>query len=548
MRAFIPLILALLVLTTSSYVVPAHVEEELEPCRGMYRYTFEAMMNGTVVTTIYFEAQSLDKSKLYSTWLYLPRFKPKWRINMVEGSLVNFTKEVTEYYFYVVCRLVLTPSEKGLIRFLMKYKFKYGLLMVEPYAFFMSPLIGHSVECRGEAEVIIPSNLTIVDSSPEFFVMQKGQGRQKLKYRWGLISPQPRRITLLLRTEWKGDVIKLKAEPFVFTVPARYKGEALRIISIYKRALPILEDVMHTSLRIIKIEFFVPKYFHEMGIVGFVPFNPANESMGTIHLNIFYIRAVNGVLETGAVHELVHHMLWKAGISPYDLLWIHEGLAEYLSLKIVTMIDENGTFREGVEWRRRLLESLIKERNFTDLSFVQNWKPGQPIDDILMYYAASFYIFNTLGELYGGLELYSRFFEYLRSRRVQLASTTAFMMYLSDVVGREVIELFDRWGFSIVDIREIMYNLELCEEFLKYSYPLSPLREVCNKLIEGTRSALERDRYEEALNLSRVACYVAIVDVVVRYVLAVVVLLVTWMCYTRGRKRGKLIVLKESNI
>jgi hypothetical protein len=71
-----------------------------------------------------------------------------------------------------------------------------------------------------------------------------------------------------------------------------------------------------------------------------------------------------------------------------------------------------------------------------------------PIDP----YAASYELFKTLGDEYGGLSLYPRFFRGLRNLKSGLVSTNVAVLELGLAAGTDLSLQLTSWGFELVDL------------------------------------------------------------------------------------------------
>ena len=226
-------------------------------------------------------------------------------------------------------------SYNGRFELNVKYNHSLAAMIVEPEGIFFSPQIGFKRGCRVEMEVIMPRKFTI-NSGEALALGSRGMYRPSLIDRREnrlYFSDIPMeenllRIEVSFKTEDHNVRSKLKLGIFDFEVPRRYVRYALHILNLYNRTYAYLVDLFNVTLNRVHVRFFLPDFNSLLEMGGFVPFSSGR--IGDIYLNVMYLRAVRGEIEVIALHELIHHFLWRAGISP-SLLWFHEGMAQYIS-------------------------------------------------------------------------------------------------------------------------------------------------------------------------------------------------------------------------
>jgi len=184
--------------------------------------------------------------------------------------------------------------------------------------------------------------------------------------------------------------------------------------------------------------------------------------MGDIHINLVFTRYVEGYIEVIALHELVHHFLWKAGISPGDLLWFHEGMTQYVSIETANKLGYEGSsmMKEELEQNVLRLKSGIGE----DFGFLTKWSPSRQPPDMGSYYIAAYYVVSRLAGPRGGLEYYSRFFKAVNDETVD--TNAAIGYYLSLAADESVVTTLNSWGFGIPDLYLFSPSLRGVEEVL----------------------------------------------------------------------------------
>jgi len=163
---------------------------------------------------------------------------------------------------------------------------------------------------------------------------------------------------------------------------------------------------------------------------------------GPIYLNLALTRYAPGYMETTIIHELVHVYLGIVGVEANDATrWFHEGMAQYLSIKIAEAIGINVS-----EYKNDMYNSSKALYYYTGgkFGFIQKW----PSDDVSEQeaYLASFYIIANISDSYGGLSYAQRVFSELRRHPVSTSSDT--VIVLSQAAGRNLAPFFRSLGFS----------------------------------------------------------------------------------------------------
>ncbi|MFQ6086414.1 MAG: hypothetical protein ACE5OV_00040 [Candidatus Bathyarchaeia archaeon] len=407
-----------------------------------YNYKFTVNEDGFTWVDITFQS----RESTGSSWVFVPKFSP-WKYTVtppgeITESKLDETQDYVgeDYYFYQVFEFFFVSESS----FLMEIQFNMteGALIIEPRGIFFSPQIGFPPDSVGEAkaEVLFPSNYrvkeefiasssrittyTVVSSNRVLFDLQDNLERLQIEFETAATAPT-----------WK----QLSQGVFSFRTVERYENYAFQILTLFNAVYDDFTDLFNVTLEDIDVQFFIPEFETLLSVGGYVPFS--GQKMGEINVNIFFVRAVNGTIQVIALHELVHHFLWKAGLSPSDLLWFHEGTAQYVSIDTATELGY-----EGAEMEKDRLEIGVSQLG-NDFSFLQEWTPeNQPVD-VTRNYVASYYVVSRLAEEYGGLNYYKRFFELIRGLKIESNDELAF--HLSLAANASVDLKLKLWGFDI---------------------------------------------------------------------------------------------------
>jgi len=427
-----------------------------------YHYEFVVDEDGFTSVDVNYEGTGKGWS-----WVFVPKFS-NWSETVSSGSILqsNFvdTEDIAgvDYYFYQVFNFSYTSA----VSFRMKIEFNMsvGAFIIEPRGMFYSPQIGFKEGSNGEAEVFLPSNYTI-DENKALAIGQWNYEPERVDRNYALFDLPENLIRLQIEFSTsltEPDFVKLQQDNFTFDAVKRYESYANETLNFYNAVYSDLVDLFNVTLENINAKFFIPDFYTFLYIGGYVPFK--GEEIGDIHLNIFFERTVKGVLEVIALHELIHQFLWKAGLSPDDFLWFHEGMAQYVSIEVV---DKMGY--EGAATERKKLEEAASQLIISRV-YLQDWSPEYPPANIGAYYAASYYVVSRLAEKYGGFEYYARFFKTIRG--TQIKNIDILTYHLSLAANETVEPILRGWGFDAADL---YISSTLIEEARKGIRGLNPM-------------------------------------------------------------------------
>lgn len=441
---------------------------------GVFRYAYSLDRDGGAEVTITFSSAQPG-----ATWLLVPRGLSESSVIVEEGEVAGLElkeAEPVKYAFYRNLSFSYAPGESGRAEVVIRHPAPYAAIIEEPRGLFFSTQISACPLDEVEVEVALPEvaiGRVRVQGVAEYRVYEV-DGRVKVA---STGCPAAGRLVIEFELSGVAEYVEVARGPFKVRAPARYEELAQGVLGLYLRAYSELRDLFGVELEGVAVRLYAPSAEEvAKGVGGFVPFSGGRP--GEVSLNIFYVRAVNGTMELIAIHELSHCFLWRVGIKP-SLLWVHEGLAEYVSIELGKWMG----LGEGVEERERRLASAALR--LPSLGFVQYWRLDQPGDSTL-YYAASYMVFRRLAEEFGGLDFLKSFFS-CAAANAPISDTSEVVRCLSLAAGRDLTPLFLEWGFD-VDAASLEALLELVER------ELGRLPEWClpAKLLAGLASALSR--------------------------------------------------------
>jgi len=376
----------------------------------------------------------IDVEGSWSVWLAVPKGLDIEKIR-VSGSQVGVAIkpliiDFEENPFYSN----LTVYGVNAAHVTLNYTHPYTLLVGDRKGLFLSPLLMFSTILDSHVNIEIPfSPIDILESEPYPVNTHSSQGKTILEF----VNIKSTRIAMILRLDFEGKSVTLEKGEIRFEVPKLY-------VNAVEPVLDYVEDIYRTNftdlfsldMGIIRFHFYVPDRLNELPIGGYTPY--MGKTMGDIYVNLLYLRGLEGQLELISLHELVHRMLHKAGIQPDPLLWVHEGFAEYLSTTVAVNFPA----------AKRRIDDLNTVAKYLkgNYGFVEDWRPGQRVENIGKYYAASYAVISQLAEMYGGFKLYQKFFQLLKSETVK--NTADFIRVISMAAGTNLTSVFKSWGFE----------------------------------------------------------------------------------------------------
>ena len=447
-KIFLFLLVFILIVTYGFSPLPVSSQSS-----GTVKYLFKVDDEGsTFVNILYYASQDQG-----SAWILVPKFSP-WINRTLKGKVTEWSLldsyELAgfENPFYEALWFSF-KSTGGEFEISIQYNHSLAAMIIEPNGIFFSPQIGFEKGNKAEITVVFPKGFIINRNEAVAFGSNSTYPPSSIDQNENLLSFNIPEKENLLRVEvgfktrdQSTDLIKLHSGIFNFETPSRYREYAWRILGLYNETYDDLVNLFNVTLENAQVRFFLPDFNSLLEIGGYVPFS--SEKLGDIHLNIMYTRAVEGQIEVIALHELVHHFLWKAGISPQKLLWFHEGMAQYVSLEIGNKIGYEGSLMMKQQLHTWI--SQVKRRFGDNLGFIQDWSPTYSPQDVGSCYAAAYYVVSELAQQRGGLDYYQRFFKALKGQKIEDNVDLAY--YLSLAAGESVADILNRWGFDIPDL------------------------------------------------------------------------------------------------
>jgi hypothetical protein len=531
--------LLLLIVVVSLTLSFSTFEATASPSSSYY-YKFTVDQNGATQTVINFTSTDTTGS----SWVIVPN---DWNStpNVISGKITQHslvdTKEVVNesYYFYQAYKF--TYQSSSIFNMTIEFSMATGALIIDQRGIFFSPLIGFDYpSSSGTAEVIFDSRLT-VNPNNAIAVGSRDYEPSRVTLHQAAFNLEEKSLRLQIEftTNLSTEYTTLQSANKVFSFNAvkRYATYASNILNLYDKIYNNYTRLFNVTLTPpVNVQFFLPSFNEFLSVGGFTPFTSAGA--GKININIFFIRAVNGTIEVIAAHELVHHFLIKAGLSPDDFLWFHEGMAQYVSVNVVESLGYVGAKQEkdGLDQSASQLIPLYGESN---LGFVQNWNPSVSPANIGDYYIVSYYVVSHIAQNYSGLDYYKHFFELIHGVKVDDIDT--FALYLSRAANADVALALQGWGFNVIDLYaspEIGEKIVETQRAIAAVNPVfQPYKSLAEFLYRQALLSFERGDNEGGFNLLQLAITIAdLAPFLTLLTIAVILGIVVYVLHKRSKK------------
>ena len=481
-------LLLLLILTSIPLIVNANDLSTYEQKGGTYNYTITVNDEGEAHIEIEYST-SMNRG---TSWVLVPKNFTPWEYQVIRGEIIDYSisdayaSSGEKYVFYNNFTFNFA-GEHG-FKLLITYNMNYGSIIVEPRGFFYSPQIGFSTKDEATIFVRFPKSAKLKEEAmlpkPEAISEYDEYFEVTFKIKTNLA-----RIAIEYTIDKPLNKTIIENEIFHIKTPTRYIDLAERLLHAYEKVYENMTEIFAVNLSDVEVEFFAPT-LEDLWIAGFIPFNGTH--LGEINLNLFFVRTAVGYWEQIAIHELVHQFVWTAGISP-NILWFHEGLAEYISYELTLRAGWT-----GAESKREELEALAENLK-PNLGFVQKWRPGKQDSNIIAYYAASYLIVKEIAEENGGLEFYKCFFNKIKSLG-NITTIDTLIHYLSSCSKTDLTSKFAKWGFNIVDIYIVQEAIKQGKKIVEEQLPIAqPWLFIAKKLLEQAENALRQGDLKTAI-------------------------------------------------
>jgi len=491
------------------------------------------------------------------SWVFVPKFQ-SWnhtetRGQIVSSSVVDTDQVATQsYYFYQAFKFRYQAQANGIFNMTVRYGFNNGAIIIEPRGIFYSPQIGFQSSSTGKADVLFYSGFNInrdkaiaIGASTSYQPTQVTSNRVKFNLQESIVRIQVE-FNVASTTPSFTPLKSNDNKTFTFNSVKRYQNYAREILKLYDRIYSNFTRLFNVTLNSVTVQWFLPEFETLLAVGGFVPFT--GEQLGEININIFFIRAVNGTVEVIAAHELVHRFVGKTGISPGDFLWLHEGMAQYLSVAFVLNLGYEGARqeKENLENGSTQLIQRLGGENF-NLINLQDWTPSyQPSNvDTSALYVASYYVVSRLPQIVNreGLDYYSRFFKLINGVKVNNINVLA--LYLSTAANASVALTLQRWGFKVTDlynspVKEMVKDAGKAIEGVNPVF--QPYRSLAEYFYQQAILSAERGDWEKAKNLLQLAITMANLAPMLTFLTILALLALLAFILNRRSRRPKPVV------
>lgn len=510
-----------------------------------FSYNFTVDEEGATTVAINFQSTASDGS----SWVIVPKdWNNTSKVNNGIISSWSFvdTEEVVgqSYYFYQI--YMFTYQSNGIFNMTIEFSTDTGALMIDDRGIFFSPLIGFDYpSSSGTAKIVFDARL-IVKRDRVLAVGDSNYKPTQIGTNLAVFDLYENvlRLQIEFTTTLPAEYINLQSANkfFNFSAARRYEKYASSILDLYDRIYGNYTQLFNVTLTPpVKVQFFLPEFDEFLSIGGFTPFSEAGA--GTININIFFVRAVNGTIEVIAAHELVHHFLIEAGLSPSNLLWFHEGMSQYVGVGSVENLGYEGAEleRNDLEQGSSQLINLLGGEDFGSLKPIplQNWSPSDSLSNVGNYYIASYYVVSRLAQDNNGLVYYRRFFELIQG--ITLDDIDVLALYLSKAANASVAITLQEWGFSVMDLytsSDISEKIVETQKAIAAVNPVfQPYRLLAESLYEQALLRFKQGDTEGCVNLLQLATFIA--DAAPLFTLLTIALILGIVVYLLNRQNKK---------
>ena len=482
---FFPVILLIIIMSNAAFGLSIPSTDASPGSNYLFKYT----VNREGFTAVEINFNSTDSSG--DSWVFVPKYS-NWNHSETRGQITQSSLVETDQvigqslYFYQAFRFHYVSS--GIFNMTLRFDFDNGALIMEPRGIFYSPQIGFqdssnataivnfdpSFQINQDLAIIVGSTtnypVQTVDHNQAYFTIPRQENVVRLQVEFSISA-------VLEET-----TLKSSDNIFTFKTPSRYENYSRNVLRFYDQIYNQTTRLFNVTLDNVDVQWFLPDFQSLLSVGGYVPV--FSGGLGEININVVFIRTVNGTIEVIAAHELVHRFLGKAGIGPDNFLWFHEGMAQYISVNIVSGLGYEGAQAE-IDSLENGASSLIQQlggENFGLIS-LESWSPSYqpPNADVNSLYLASYYVTSRLPQITksDGFEYYQRFFELIEPlpsdfNGVKINGISELALYLSQAANASVALTLKRWGFSLTDLYQSPIQ-DLIEEAAKEVGGVNPI-------------------------------------------------------------------------
>jgi hypothetical protein len=519
----IPGIVICLFLVT--FIVPVLAQKPVEK----YTYNMAFDHDGFTTIEVLYDSGFVGPG---SSWIAVPKNFTETAVLALKGMITSIVRGpyrpgggTTVHPFYDNLTFSYSSGNEP-FSMLLRFNMTGGAMIVEPNGFFYSPEVGVPSSASVQATLTFPDGVESLDEIQPAPVRVESDS-SKMEVFFNL--PSQSRVAVTFTVTWAQQTSHIREGKVEADVPSRYLDLGTRMVELYKKAIPLMNDLFNGTVDRISMKFFTPSSLPQLGIGGYTPIDPSSFQTGAIYLNLFYFRALPGTMETIAVHELTHQYEAHIGISP-ELLWVHEGLANYVAIQMGKPLNYDVTSTNAD------LETAASELN-GNYGMIQYWRPGGTTGSLFQYYAASYEVFKTLGDKYGGLSLYSRFFHELHGLKDGLGSTNVAVYELGLATGTDLSSQFTTWGFELINLPSISVRIIKLRAEAELYGPLLPFREQALRHLQLAQDSIYSSPEIAVGHITIAAFYIETVPMIIAGVVLVLVLLVGVAFFVSRRKK-----------
>ena len=520
---------AAVAICTFLVIVIAPVLAQESTAKYTYDMTFDH--DGFTTVNILYDSGAVGSG---ASWVAIPKNFTETTMLALKGTITSVRRVAYQpedgggvHPFYDNLTFSYTSSD-GPFSMRLRFNMTEGAMIVEPNGFFYSPQIGVPSSASVQAVLTFPDGVeSLNEIQPTPVRVDTYFSRPEVVFN----LPSESRVAITFTVSWAQQTSHIREGKVEADVPSRYLDLGTRMVELYKKAIPLMDALFNGTIDRISMKFFTPSTLPQLSIGGYTPIDPSNFQTGSIYLNLFYFRAQSGTMETIAIHELTHQYETHIGISP-ELLWVQEGLANYVAIQMGKPL--------GYDVTPTVTDLETTASNLSgNYGMIQYWRPGGTTGSLFQYYAASYEVFKTLGDKYGGLSLYSSFFRELPDLKDGLKSTNVAVYELGLSARTNLASQFATWGFELVDLSSINARIIKLRAEAELYGPLLPFREQALSHLQLAQDSIYSSPEAAVGHITIATFYIETVPMIIAGVVLVLILLVAAAVVVNKRRKRK---------
>lgn len=288
-------VFAAVAICTFLAIVIAPVLAQESTAKYTYDMTFDH--DGFTTVDILYDSGTVSSG---ASWVAIPKNFTETTMLALKGTITSVRRVAYQpedgggvHPFYDNLTFSYTSND-GPFSMRLRFNMTEGAMIVEPNGFFYSPQIGVPSSASVQAVLTFPDGVESLDEiQPTPARSDTSSSRQEVFFN----LPSESRVAVTFTVSWAQQTNHIREGKVQADVPSRYLDLGTRMVELYKRAIPLMDDLFNSTVDRISMKFFAPSTLPQLSIGGYTPIDPSSFQAGTIFLNLFYFRAQSGTME-----------------------------------------------------------------------------------------------------------------------------------------------------------------------------------------------------------------------------------------------------------